>query len=191
MKLYSILFLLVTVILFPACDSTVTDSLSTIDKNTSLTYSGGLNVTLDEGIQDFNKRVRIINQKNDFYLLDLQMNVKTLNNSKREQASIQLDIPFLSENGIFPAGNYNLTNNQIRTAIGNYELIKNNGDFARFNFKGVSATLVIDESNSKYIKGSFIIEMEQIPGIRMTDGQLEDVILSSPTRLQSHFRLEF
>ncbi|MEJ2272595.1 MAG: hypothetical protein P8X91_09015, partial [Candidatus Bathyarchaeota archaeon] len=104
MKLYSILFLLVTVILFPACDSTVTDSLSTIDKNTSLTYSGGLNVTLDEGIQDFNKRVRIINQENDSYLLDLQMNVKTLNNSKREQASIQLDIPFLSENGIFPAG---------------------------------------------------------------------------------------
>jgi hypothetical protein len=191
MKLYSILFLLVTVLLFPACDSTVTDSLSTIDKNTSLTYSGGLNVTLDEGIQDFNKRVRIINQENDSYLLDLQMNVKTLNNSKREQASIQLDIPFLSENGIFPAGNYNLTNNQIRTAIGNYELIKNNGDFARFNFKGVSATLAIDESNSKYIKGSFIIEMEQISGMRMTDGQLENVILSSPTRLQSHFRLEF
>jgi len=190
MKLQSFFILLLAALILSACESTVTDSPSTIDKSTTLAYSGGLNVTFDEGIQEFNKSIRIINQENDSYLLDIQFNVKTLNNSQRQQASFQFDVPFTSEDGIFPVGNYILTNEQIKSAYGDYELFKNNGDFARFNFEGISATLLIEESDNYHIKGSFILNMEQLYGKRMTDGQLEDVVLDSPIRLQSHFNLE-
>ncbi len=191
MKFISFFILLVAALIISACESTVTDSPISNRSNATLEYSGGLNVTFDKGIQEFNKSIRIINQENDFYLLDIQFNVKTLDEFQRQQASVQFDISFTSGNGIFPVGNYVLTNEQIESAYGNYELVKNNGDFARYNFEGVSATLVIEESDSVHIKGSFILNMEQLYGKRMTDGQLEDVILISPIRLQSHFNLKF
>jgi hypothetical protein len=191
MKFKSFFILLAAVLILSACESSVINPPLTIDNSTTLAYSGGLNVKFDKGIQEFNKSVRIINQENDSYLLDLQMNVKTLDDPIREQATLQFDIPFTSEDGNFPVGNYNLTQEQIKSAYSSYELNKVNGDFARYNFEGASATLKIDASNSEKIIGNFIINLEQISGKRMTDGQVEDVILNSPIKLQSHFNLEF
>ncbi|MDH3267726.1 MAG: hypothetical protein OEM46_02610 [Ignavibacteria bacterium] len=191
MKFNLFFILLSAVIILSACESTVTDSTSSNQYNATLEYSGGLNVSFAKDISEFSKSIKIVNQENDSYLLDLQLNVKTFNDSQREQASLQLDIPFVSQNGIFPTGQYILTNEEISSAYGNYELIKNNGDFARYNFEGVSATLVIEESNAEHVNGSFILNMEQLNGKRMLDGQLEDVVLNSPIRLLSQFNLEF
>lgn len=178
-------------IIFPACDSTITEIPISNQINTTLEYSGGLNVSFDNNISEFLKSVKTIHQENDSYILDIQFNVNTLDKTQRQQASVQIDIPFTSDDGIFPVGNYDYSSEQIKSAYGDYKLIKNKGDFARYNFEGISATLKIDESNSEYIRGSFIMNLEQLYGKRMTDGQLEDVILDSPIRLQSHFDLKF
>ncbi len=191
MKLKSFFVFFAAVLFLPACESSVTNPPSTIDDSTTLAYRGGLNTTFDKSIQEFNKSVRVVSQINDSYILDIQFNVRTLDEVQSQQATVQFDIPFTSEDGIFPVGNYVLTNEQIKSAYGDYELVKNNSDFARFNFEGVSATIIIDESDSQNIKGSFILNLKQIYGKRMTDGQLEEVILTSPTRLQSHFNLEY
>ncbi len=191
MKLKSYFILTFAALIISACESTVTESPISNTANTTLEYSGGLNVNFDKDISEFLESVKTIHQENDSYILDIQFNVKTIDKTQKQQASVQIDIPFTSEDGIFPVGNYILTSEQMKSAYGNYELLKNNGDFARYNFEGLSATLKIDESNLEYIKGSFIINMEQLYGKRMTDGQLEDIILDSPIRLQSHFNLEF
>jgi len=191
MNLKSFFILVVAALLFSACQSSITESPSTITKNATLVYAGGLNVNFNNDIEEFNKSVRVISQANDSYILDIQFNVRTLNEVQSQQATVQFDISFTSEDGIFPVGNYILTSEQIKAAVGSYELNKINGDFARYNFQGKSATLVVEESNTKYIKGSLILNLEQLSGERMIDGQLENVILNSPIRLLSRFDLKY
>ena len=191
MNFRSFFILLAAAFIISACESTITDSPIFNQANTTLDYSGGLNVSFDKDIQEFLKNAKIIHQESDSYILDIQFYIKALDKIQRQQATVQFDIPFTSDNGIFPAGNYSLTEEQIRSAYSTYELTKENGDFARYNFEGILATLKIDESNSEYIKGSFIINLEQLSGKRMIDGQMEDVILNSPIKLRSHFKLEF
>lgn len=191
MNLKSFFILVVAALLFSACESSVTDSFPIIDQSTSLEYNGGLNVTFDNDIEEFNKSARVVHQETNSYILDLQMSVKTKDDSKRQQATLQLDIPFNSENGVFPVGNYVFNSSDLRAAFGDYKMDKNSGDFARYNFQGKSATLVVEESNTKYIKGSLILNLEQLSGERMIDGQLENVILNSPIRLLSRFDLKY
>lgn len=191
MKSKSFFGFLLSVLILTACESSVTNPPTSNQTNATLEYSGGLNISFDKNVSKFLKSVKTIHQENDSYILDIQFHVETLDETQRQQASVQFDIPFNSSGGIFPVGNYVLTEEQIKLAYGDYELLKNNSDFARYNFDGSSATLVINESNSEFISGSFILNMEQLSGKRMTDGQLEDVVLSAPIRMLSDFNLEF
>ena len=191
MKSKSFFGFLLSVLILTACESSVTNPPTSNQTNATLEYSGGLNISFDKNVSKFLKSVKTIHQENDSYILDIQFHVETLDETQRQQASVQFDIPFNSSGGIFPVGNYVLTEEQIKLAYGDYELLKNNSDFARYNFDGSSATLVVNESNSEFISGSFILNMEQLSGKRMTDGQLEDVVLSAPIRMLSDFNLEF
>ena len=191
MKSKSFFGFLLSVLILTACESSVTNPPTSNQTNATLEYSGGLNISFDKNVSKFLKSVKTIHQENDSYILDIQFHVETLDETQRQQASVQFDIPFNSSGGIFPVGNYVLTEEQIKLAYGDYELLKKNSDFARYNFDGSSATLVINESNSEFISGSFILNMEQLSGKRMTDGQLEDVVLSAPIRMLSDFNLEF
>jgi len=191
LKFKSIVAAVFIAFLVSACETSITDFSLSNQTNSTLIYSGGLNVSFDKDIWEFLERVKTIHQANDVYILDIQFNVKTLNKTQRQQASVQLDIPFTSNDGIFPVGNYILTQEQIKAAFGNYELRKYNSDFARYNFEGVSASLVIEESSSEKIRGNFILNLEQLSGKRMIDGQLEDIILKSPIRLISQFDLKY
>ena len=191
MKLYSKIFTAAILFVLSACESSVITPIPVNDQITTLEYSGGLNVSFITGVHEFSKSVRVTHQGNNTYILDIQMNVRTINNSRRENAIMQLDIPFNSADGIFPVCNYIINGEDLKIALGEYELIKSNGDFAQYNFKAINASLVVEESTTEKIKGCFILNLEQLHGKRMIDGQLEDVMLNSPIELKSHFDLEY
>ncbi|MFC2094001.1 hypothetical protein ACFLSH_00090 [Bacteroidota bacterium] len=175
-----------------ACESTIVEPALESDSPITFEYRGGLNTTFNSDNNSFKGLARLVHLTETTNRLDVQLSVKSEFNSQKEQANILFQLVFESESGLVLEGNYIISKEDQNIELGqcDYNKLKSNNDFVRYDFRGSSISLKIETSKPDRIAGSFIFYVDQEGGQRMIEGQMEEVTLSYPTQVRGRFNLE-
>ena len=179
-------------LIFAACDTTEVTTQTLQQPEQTFDYRGGLNTNFQSNKASFSGNAGFIQLSETSGRIDIQLNAQSESQNEKEQANLVFRIVYESDNGLLPEGNYIIKSDEqtIHLGEGEYRLVKSNNDFSNYQFAGTSISLKITQSTSSRISGSFIFYLDQLAGQRMIDGQLEDLTLSSPTRVMGNFDLE-
>ena len=176
-----LLFVLVilNVVLLTGC-SEKADEQQTDDPGIFFRYSGALNRSFNDN-NVFFCGAGYTQESPDRKVLFIRLQVRTENDSEDQLSFLQFQIPYEDEQNILTTGIYQF-DGTIPGANGRifYQTESSSESYARFMFEGDEIALSnITYPDNNHLAGRFSMKCHQVNGLRMLNGQLEDVTLGN------------
>ncbi len=174
LSIFGLIILLIT----SSCGKETT-APEAVESEIDFQLSGALNRSFDSENANFCGDGQI-NASGDINKLLIRLKVNSTFDGTEELIQIYLMLPLDSTNEVPEPGNYTLDESKLGPNTRFlYQMVQGEDSFARYMFSGFYLRLEIQESMNDQIKGRFSLKGRQQSGLRMINGQLEEVELAN------------